>query len=64
PAPIVTRLNEAIVQAMHASEVKEQVLKTGAVPAGDSAAAFEAFMARERARLAEVIVRRGIVLAD
>ena len=64
PAMIVKRLNEAIVQAMHVSEVKEQVLKTGAVPAGDSAAAFEAFMARERARLAEVIVRGGIVLAD
>ena len=64
PAMIVKRLNEAIVQAMHVSEVKEQVLKTGAVPAGDSAASFEAFMARERARLAEVIVRGGIVLAD
>jgi tripartite-type tricarboxylate transporter receptor subunit TctC len=64
PAPIVERLNDAIVRAMHLPEVREQVLRTGAVPAGDSAAAFAAFMARERARLAEVIEKRGIVLAD
>ena len=63
-AAIVERLNEAIVRAMHLPEVREQVLRTGAVPAGDSAAAFAAFMARERARLAEVIEKRGIVLAD
>jgi tripartite-type tricarboxylate transporter receptor subunit TctC len=64
PATIVKRLNDAIVQAMHLPEVKEQVLKTGAMPAGDSAAAFNAFMAKERARLAEVIAKSGIVLAD
>ena len=64
PATIVKRLNDAIVQAMHLPEVKEQVLKTGAMPAGDSAAAFDAFMAKERARLAEVIAKSGIVLAD
>jgi tripartite-type tricarboxylate transporter receptor subunit TctC len=45
-------------------EVKERVLKTGAVPAGDTPAAFEAFMARERQRLADVIAKSGIVLAD
>ena len=61
---IVKRLNDAIVQAMHQSEVKAQVLKTGAVPAGDSAAAFEAFMVTERARLGEVIAKSGIVLED
>ena len=64
PAIIVKRLNDAIVQAMHQSEVKAQVLKTGAVPAGDSAAAFEAFMVTERARLGEVIAKSGIVLED
>jgi tripartite-type tricarboxylate transporter receptor subunit TctC len=64
PAMIVKRLNDAIVQAMQQSEVKAQVLKTGAVPAGDSAAAFEAFMVTERARLGEVIAKSGIVLED
>jgi hypothetical protein len=40
------------------------VLKTGAVPAGDSPAAFAAFIARERQRLGEVITKTGIVLSD
>ena len=61
---VLKRLNDEIVKAMHLPEVKQQVLKTGAVPAGDSAAAFEAFMAKERQRLGEVIAKTGIVLAD
>jgi tripartite-type tricarboxylate transporter receptor subunit TctC len=64
PSPVLKRLNDAIVNAMNLPEVKQQVLKTGAVPAGDSAAAFEAFMARERQRLGDVIAKTGIVLAD
>jgi tripartite-type tricarboxylate transporter receptor subunit TctC len=64
PSPVLKRLNDAIVNAMNLPEVKQQVLKTGAVPAGDSAAAFDAFMARERQRLGDVIAKTGIVLAD
>jgi tripartite-type tricarboxylate transporter receptor subunit TctC len=64
PPQIVARLNDEIVKAMNLPEVKDRVLKTGAVPAGDRAAAFEAFMARERQRLGEVIARSGIALAD
>ena len=64
PAPIIQRLGSEIAKAMAHPEVKERVLKTGAVPAGDSPAAFEAFMKRERQRLADVIARSGIVLAD
>lgn len=64
PAPVVARLSGEIAKAMNLPEVRERVLKTGASPAGDGAAAFEAFMARERQRLAEVISKSGIVLAD
>ena len=64
PAPAVERLNVEIVKAMHLPEVREQVLKTGAVPAGDAAAAFARFMSRERQRLGDVITKTGIVLAD
>ena len=64
PAQIVRRLNDEIVSAMSAADVRDRVLKTGAAPAGDSAAAFEAFMAGERKRLGEVIARSGIVLAE
>jgi tripartite-type tricarboxylate transporter receptor subunit TctC len=64
PPPIVTRLNDEIVKAMQLPDVKDRVLKTGAVPAGDSPAAFEAFIAKERQRLGDVITKTGIVLAD
>jgi tripartite-type tricarboxylate transporter receptor subunit TctC len=64
PAAIVQRLSAEIARAINHPEVRERVLKTGAVPAGDTPAAFAAFMGRERARLAEVISKSGIVLAD
>ena len=64
PPQIVARLNDEIVKAMNLPEVKDRVLKTGAAPAGDRAAAFASFMARERQRLGEVIAKSGIVLAD
>ena len=62
--PILRRLNEEVVKAMASADVRERVLKMGAVPAGDSPQAFEAFMARERQRLSEVITKSGIVLAE
>jgi tripartite-type tricarboxylate transporter receptor subunit TctC len=64
PQPVLQRVGEEVVKAMNVAEVKERVLKMGAVPAGDSAQAFQTFMARERQRLAEVIAKSGIVLAD
>jgi tripartite-type tricarboxylate transporter receptor subunit TctC len=64
PAPVVKRLSDEIMKAIALPDVRERVANTGAVPAGDSPAAFEAFMARERQRLADVIAKTGIVLAD
>jgi tripartite-type tricarboxylate transporter receptor subunit TctC len=64
PQPVVQRLNDEVIRVMNVADVKERVLKMGAVPAAGSPQAFEAFMARERARLAEVIAKSGIVLAD
>src|SRR5688500_8181831 len=64
PAAVVRRLSDEIVRAMNLPDVKERVLNTGAVPAGDAPAEFAAFMARERQRLGEVIAKTGIVLAD
>ena len=58
------QLSDEIVKAMNQPDVKERVLKTGAVPVGDWPAAFEAFMANERQRLGDVITKRGIVLTD
>ncbi len=61
---IVKRLSDEIVKSMNLPDVKERVLKTGAVPVGDRPADFEAFMATERQRLGDVIARSGIVLKE
>jgi len=63
-ASVIRRLANEIPKAMGDAEVKERVLRTGAVPVVDTPAAFESFMARERTRLADVISKSGIVLAD
>jgi tripartite-type tricarboxylate transporter receptor subunit TctC len=64
PPEIVQQLAGEIGKAMNQPDVKEQVLRTGAVPAGDTPAEFETFMAKERQRLGDVITRSGIVLTD
>lgn len=64
PQPVLRRANEEIVKAMGLTDVRERVLKMGAVPAGDSPQALAAFMARERERLAEVITKSGIRLGE
>ena len=64
PPDVVKRLNDEFVKALASPDVKDKVLKTGAVPAGDSPAAFEAFMTAERRRMGDVIKRSGIVLKD
>ena len=64
PAPAAQRLTADVVKAMGQADLRERVLKTGALPAGDGPVAFTAFMARERQRLGEVITKTGIVLAD
>jgi len=64
PADVVRQLAADIAKVMNEPDVKEQVLRTGAVPAGDTPAEFQAFMAKERQRLGEVISRSGIVLNE
>jgi tripartite-type tricarboxylate transporter receptor subunit TctC len=64
PADVVRQLSTEIAKVMNQPEVKEQVLRTGAVPAGDSPAEFEQFMGNERRRLGDVITRSGIVLNE
>ena len=64
PAHVIAQLNEQIARTLSSADVKEGVTRTGAVPAGDTAAAFAAFMTSERQRLGDVIAKTGIVLAD
>ena len=64
PPAIVKTLNAEIVKALNLPDTRERIARTGAVAVGDSAEAFEAFIAAERKRLGDVIARTGIVLAD
>jgi tripartite-type tricarboxylate transporter receptor subunit TctC len=64
PQPVLLRLHGEISKAMTAADVRERVMKMGAVPAADSPQAFAPFMARERQKLGEVISKSGIVLTD
>ncbi len=64
PTAIVDRLSTESAKAMSLPDVKERVLAMGAVPASDTPAQFQAFMANERQRLGDVIAKTGIVLAD
>ncbi|HTP99095.1 MAG TPA: tripartite tricarboxylate transporter substrate binding protein [Casimicrobiaceae bacterium] len=64
PPEVVGRLSDEIVKVMGQPDVKERVLATGAAPAADRPAVFQAFMAKERERMAEVIAKSGIVMTD
>ena len=65
PADIVRRLSDEFGKALANADVRKRILKTGAVPASnDSPTAFTAFMAKERARLGDVITRSKIELKE
>jgi len=65
PPDVVKRMSEEFAKALANAEVKDKILKTGAVPASnDSPAAFADFMAKERARLGDVITRSKIELKE
>ncbi|MCC6195246.1 MAG: tripartite tricarboxylate transporter substrate binding protein [Burkholderiales bacterium] len=64
PSDVVQKLSDEIVKAMNLPEVKAKVSSTGATPVGDRPAEFDAYMAKERQRLGEVVAKRGIVLND
>ena len=64
PQPIVRKLSDAIVKAMHDPDVARKVQATGAEAVGDTPDAFAAFMASERTRLGDVIAKSKIVLTD
>lgn len=65
PGDVVKRLGDELDKALANADVRDKILKTGAVPASnDSAAAFSDFMAKERARLGDVITRSKIELKE
>jgi tripartite-type tricarboxylate transporter receptor subunit TctC len=64
PPAIVKLLHTEFVKALSLPDTRERILRTGAVPVGDTPEEFESFIGAERKRLGEVISKTGIVLAD
>ncbi len=64
PPAIVKLLHAEIVKALNLPDTRERIVRTGAVPVGDTPEAFDAFIATERTRLGEVISKTGIVLVE
>ena len=60
PAPIVDRLNRAIVAALNAPEVKDTLFKLGQEVVGGGPAALAAAMKEDRERMGKVIKAAGI----
>ena len=65
PSEIVKRIGDEFRNALMNADVRDRILKTGAVAASnDSPAAFTEFMAKERARLGNVVTRSRIELKE
>jgi len=64
PPAIIKLLNTEIVKALNLPDTRERIVRTGAVPVGDTPEEFDAFIVSERTRLGDVISKTGIVLAD
>jgi tripartite-type tricarboxylate transporter receptor subunit TctC len=65
PPDVVKRIGDEFGKALTNAEVRDKILKTGAVPASnDSPSAFNDFMAKERARLGDVVTRSKIELKE
>ncbi|MFO1304496.1 MAG: tripartite tricarboxylate transporter substrate binding protein [Burkholderiales bacterium] len=65
PPDVVKRVGEAFGKALANGDIRDKILATGAVPpSSDSPAAFAEFMAKERARLGDVVTRSKIELKE
>ena len=62
PRLVMNRLHAEAVKAIKHPEVRERISRAGAVPAGGTAQAFDAFIAAEQQRLGEVIRKARISL--
>ncbi len=61
PAAVIATLNAAFVQALQAPEVIVRLTADGAVPVGNSAAAFDAYIKSELVKWARVVKASGAV---
>ncbi|OYY07754.1 MAG: hypothetical protein B7Y70_13920, partial [Rhizobiales bacterium 35-68-8] len=60
PAPVAETLHAALVQTLNMPEVKDKLAQQGALPGGDSSAAFHAFLVAEIEKWAKVVKQANI----
>lgn len=60
PEPIVRRLSEAVITVLRTQDVKDRLLKLGAVVIGSTPEEFATYYASETAKWRNIIVSRGI----
>ncbi|MEM8513340.1 tripartite-type tricarboxylate transporter receptor subunit TctC [Massilia sp. MP_M2] len=59
PAPVVAKLNTAILKALADPDVKKKLLEQGAEPAGETPAQFAAFIASETVKWGKIVKQSG-----
>jgi tripartite-type tricarboxylate transporter receptor subunit TctC len=59
PAPVIAKLNAAFVKSLQSPDVTARLTADGAVPVGNSAAAFGAYVKSELAKWAKVVKASG-----
>lgn len=64
PAAIIRQLNTEIIKAINLPDVRDRIIRMGAVPVTETPEEFTAFIGAERKRLGDVISKTGIVLAE
>jgi tripartite-type tricarboxylate transporter receptor subunit TctC len=60
PAPVINRLNQEIVRVLNRDDVKEKILRTGAIAVGSSPEQLAAAVKSDMARMGKVIKDGGI----
>jgi tripartite-type tricarboxylate transporter receptor subunit TctC len=60
PAPVIAKFNAAMVAALKAPDLREQLRESGTTPAPSSPSQFEAYMREEIARWRAVIREKGL----
>jgi tripartite-type tricarboxylate transporter receptor subunit TctC len=64
PAPVIGRLNDALVKITRSAEITEMLEKEGSIPVASSAAEFRAHVIAESGRWKRIVTEAGIRLEE
>ena len=60
PPAIIDRLQKGIAQILHASALRDEIIRSGSIVGGNSTAEFSAFWRADRARTGQMLAEAGI----